>query len=47
MLTREEGNAFPGCTTAHTIEEAIAIAHRTHDVAFAIGGARDKRVTNR
>jgi dihydrofolate reductase len=39
VVTRTAGAAFPGCETAHSLEEAIALARTTDDCPFIIGGA--------
>jgi dihydrofolate reductase len=39
VVSRKPDSAFPGCETATTLEEAIALARRTDPCPFVIGGA--------
>jgi len=39
VVTRTVGAVFPGCETAHSLEEAITLARTTDDCPFVIGGA--------
>jgi dihydrofolate reductase len=39
VVTRAVGAVFPGCETAHSLEEAITLARTTDDCPFVIGGA--------
>lgn len=39
VLTRQTAALFPGCETAHSLGEAIALARSTDDCPFIIGGA--------
>jgi dihydrofolate reductase len=39
VVTRTTGALFPGCETANSVEEAIALARTTDDCPFIIGGA--------
>ena len=39
VVTRRPGALFPGCETAHGLDEAIASARTTDDCPFIIGGA--------
>ena len=39
VVTRTAGAVFRGCETAHSLEEAIALARTTDDCPFIIGGA--------
>ena len=39
VVTRQPGALFPGCESAHSLDEAIALARTTDDCPFIIGGA--------
>jgi len=39
VVTRQTDALFPGCETAHSLDEAIALARTTDDCPFIIGGA--------
>ena len=39
VVTRTAGAVFPGCETANSLEEAIALARTTDNCPFIIGGA--------
>jgi len=39
VVTRQIGTRFAGCETAHSLDEAIALARTTDDCPFIIGGA--------
>jgi len=39
VITRAVGAVFPGCETAHSLDEAIALARSTDPCPFVIGGA--------
>ena len=39
VVTRQGGAVFRGCETAHSLEEAIALARTTDPCPFVIGGA--------
>ena len=39
VVTRQSAAVFPGCETANTLDEAIALARRTDECPFIIGGA--------
>ena len=39
VVTRSAPAAFPGCETAQSLREAIAMARRTDECPFVIGGA--------